>query len=255
MLILMAAAFAAGILSFTSPCTLPILPAYMAYTLKTAQKNVIGMSLSFFIGFSIMFSLLGMSATTIGGFLRNNITIFSQIAGLVIIIFGIAILFGWEFSGIKVNPKRPTTYISSLLFGALLSLSWTSCIGPILAGILVMASTTHSAYQGGVLLFVYSLGLSLPLMLLSTYLQKSKSSIIYKIMKGRAYEIKIGSRTIWIHTNSLISGLLFIIIGALILSGVLTSINAIGARLGVFQTLQTWSLDVEQWIIRLAHIR
>ncbi len=251
----MAAAFAAGILSFTSPCTLPILPAYMAYTLKTSKKNVIGMSLSFFVGFSIVFSLFGMSATTIGGFLRNNITVFSQAAGAIIIIFGIAILFGWEFSGIKINPKHPTTYISSFLFGALLSVSWTACIGPILAGILMMASTAHSAYQGGILLFIYSLGLSLPLMLLSTYLQKSKSSIVYKIMKGKAYEIKIGSRTIWIHTNNLISGTLFIFIGILILSGTLTSINNIGASIGIFQRLQTWSLGIEQWIMHFAHIQ
>ena len=124
-----------------------------------------------------------------------------------------------------------------------------SAIAAFAAGIFVMASTTHSAYQGGVLLFIYSLGLSLPLMLLSTYLQKSKSSIVYKILKGKAYEVKIGSGTIRIHTNSLISGLLFVVIGVLILSGILTSINSIGANISVLQKLQVWSFGIEQWIL------
>ncbi|NOZ84092.1 MAG: cytochrome c biogenesis protein CcdA [Epsilonproteobacteria bacterium] len=249
MIILSIAAFMAGILSFTSPCTLPILPAYMAYTLKSAQKNVIGMSISFFIGFSLIFSLLGMSATTIGGFLRSNLPVFSQVAGAIILIFGIGILSGWEFSGLKVNPKRPATYTGSFFFGTLLSVSWTACVGPILATILVMASTVKSAYQGGILLFIYGLGLALPLMLLSTYLQKSKSSFIYKIMKGKAYELKIGNKTIFIHTNNLISGFLFIALGILILSGELTAINNIGANFAPIQKLQDWSMDIERWIL------
>jgi len=252
MIILLVAALVAGLLSFTSPCTLPILPAYMAYTLKSTQKNVIGMSISFFVGFSLMFSLLGMSATTIGGFLRNNVSVFSQVAGMVILVFGIAIILGWEFSGIKANPKRPATYTGSFIFGILLSVSWTACVGPILAAILVMASTVKSAYQGGILLFTYGLGLALPLMFLSVYLQKSKSSFIYKIMKGKAFELKIGGKTIFMHTNSIISGVLFIMLGILILSGELTAINNIGANFAPVQKLQQWSMAIEQWLLNLA---
>jgi len=168
--ILIIIALVSGFISFASPCTLPILPAYLAYTFESSEKNIKGMTVFFFLGLSSVFVLLGMTATFIGSFLRSQITLFSQIAGIAIIFFGFYILLGKGFSGFKMRYSKPKSYFSSLLFGAALGISWTPCVGPILVAILLLASTTSSIFTGGLLLFIYAVGLAFPLILFSTYL-------------------------------------------------------------------------------------
>jgi len=219
-ILLIIVALIAGFISFASPCTLPILPAYVAYSFKSSKQNIKGMTLSFFLGLSLVFTLLGMSATLIGTFLRDNLTFFSQIAGIVIIFFGIFILLGKGFTGLKIKQTKPTTYAGSFLFGSALGISWTPCVGPILVAILLLASTTSSVLSGGLLLFMYAVGLALPLVFISLYLEKiNKDSKVWKFIEGKEIEIIIGEKTIRLHTTSLISGLLFIILGYLIFSG------------------------------------
>ena len=216
----------AGLLSFVSPCTLPILPAYLAYTFEASKENVKGMTLSFFLGLALIFSFLGMTATLVGNFFKSNLTIFSQVAGIVIIFFGGYILLGKGFSGLKIRQNKPTTHLSAFIFGGVFALSWTPCIGPILVAVLVLASTSGSALIGGLLLFGYAVGIALPLLLFSTYLSRTdKTGKIWKIIKGKELQLSIGKRTIRIHTTSLVSGLLFIIIGYLIFSGLLFTFN------------------------------
>jgi len=225
-LLLLLIAFFAGLLSFISPCTLPILPAYIAYTLEASKRNMRGMALSFFLGLAVTFSLIGMSATFIGSFLKSNLAIFTQVAGIAIIFFGIYILLGKGFAGLKIKQKKPTTYAGAFVFGSVLGLSWTPCIGPILVAILLLASTSGSVLSGGLLLFSYAVGLALPLLLFSQYLSKAdKQGKVWKFLKGKECTFRIGSKQFRIHTTSLISGLLFIALGYLVFSGTLIAFN------------------------------
>ncbi|PIN76114.1 hypothetical protein COV18_00680 [Candidatus Woesearchaeota archaeon CG10_big_fil_rev_8_21_14_0_10_37_12] len=246
--LLLFVAFFAGLLSFISPCTLPILPAYIAYTFEASKKNVKGMSLAFFFGLALVFSLLGMSATFVGNFFKTHLTVFSQVAGILLVLFGVYILLGKGFSGLHIKQNKPTTYTSAFLFGGIFGLSWTPCIGPILVAILLLASTASSTLTGGILLFAYAIGLALPLILFSTYLSKlNKTSKLWKIIKGKELYFSLGKRTYTIHTTSLISGLLFITIGYLIFSGTLTVFNQyVGTS-----TFQKIIFAVEEWLLEL----
>ena len=245
-LLLLIVTFLAGLLSFVSPCTLPILPAYIAYTFEASKRNVKGMTFSFFLGLAMIFSLLGMSATLIGNFLKSNLTIFSQVAGVAIIFFGIYMLLEKGFSGLKIKQNKPTTYFGAFIFGSILGLSWSPCIGPILVAVLLLASTSGSTLTGGLLLFSYATGLALPLLLFSTYLSKiDKNGKVWKIIKGKELQFSIGEKIIKIHSTSLISGLLFIIIGYLIFSGKLFVFNQ---YLGT-SSFQQWIFSLEDKII------
>lgn len=247
-LLLLLVAFFAGLLSFVSPCTLPILPAYIAYTFEASKKNVKGMTLSFFFGLAVVFSLLGMSATFIGNFLKSNLTIFSQVTGIIIIFFGLYILFGKGFSGLKIKQNKPTTYAGAFIFGSILGLSWTPCIGPILVAILLLASTSSSVIIGGMLMFMYAVGLALPLLLFSTYLSKmDRDGKLWRFIRGKELKFSIGKKTIRIHTSSLISGALFIVLGYLIFSGALFAFNQyVGASF-----FQKWIFSIEETILNI----
>ena len=118
--------------------------------------------------------------------------------------------------------KESPIEILYTLFGSALGISWTPCVGPILVALLLVASTVGSVAKGGILLFVYSIGLALHLILISMYLERlNKKSRLWKIIQGK--EIKIFGKRI--HSTTLVSGLLFIILGYLIFSGLLYSFN------------------------------
>jgi cytochrome c-type biogenesis protein len=243
LLLLMIIAFIAGLISFASPCTLPILPAYIAYAFKSSKHNLKLMTLAFFLGLSVVFSFLGMSASFIGGFLKSNIATFSKIAGATIIFFGAYTIFGKGFTGLKIKTNKPTNYLGSFFFGAGFGVAWTPCIGPILVAILLVASTVDSMFKGGLLLFIYGFGLALPLFILSIYLDKlNKKSRLWKFIEGR--ELKIFGFKI--HRNSLISGLLFLTIGYLIYSQKLFVFNQYLAGTGLY----TFIFKVEEILLR-----
>lgn len=248
LIILLLIALVAGFLSFASPCTLPILPAFLAYTLTATKKGVKGMTAAFFLGLILVFTLLGMSATVVGGFLRSNLTLFSQIAGIAIIIFGIMAILGKGFVGIKIKKRQPTTYLGSFFFGSAMGISWTPCIGPILVSILLLASTTDTVVTGGLLLLVYGLGLAVPLIILSTFIGRvNKNNIIWRLIEGRELTLKIGQKKLHLHTSALISGLLFIILGYLIFSGTLFTFN----QYITTTPLQIWIFGLEDFLLNL----
>jgi uncharacterized protein len=247
-LLLIVIALIAGFISFASPCTLPILPAYIAYSFRTSKQNIRGMTIAFFLGLSIVFTLLGMSASLIGGFLKENLTLFSQVAGILIILFGVYILLGKGFTGIKIKQSKPTSYFGSFLFGSALGISWTPCVGPILVALLLLASTTSSVATGGLLLFFYSVGLALPLILISIYLEKiNKESKLWKFIEGKELRFKVSNKEFLLHTNNLISGLLFIVLGYLIFSGVLFAFNQYVAA----TSFQKFIFGIEEWFLGL----
>jgi cytochrome c-type biogenesis protein len=172
-------AFLAGIVSFLSPCVLPLIPGYISLVSKLSFneltecstenriKKILIPSIFFVLGFSVVFVLLGASASYVGVFLRENKILLLKISGIVIILFG---LFSMDIIKIpqlyrerRLNlPHRNVGLIGTFLLGFAFGFGWTPCVGPILASILLYASTTEAAGKGAALLFVYSVGLGLP---------------------------------------------------------------------------------------------
>ena len=179
-------AFSAGVVSFLSPCVLPLFPGYLSFisgvSIDEIQKReqnllpggkqytILLNALFFIIGFSAVFVILGASATWIGTFLTLKMSFFTKLAGLIVIFFGllklglIRLLFFYR--EVKFNLKENRFgVLGSLLLGAAFAFGWTPCIGPILAGILTYAGTLDQVDKGIWLLLVYSLGLGLPFFL------------------------------------------------------------------------------------------
>ena len=179
--------FAAGLISFLSPCVLPLVPGYLSFIsgvslteirekeesrtfLNKDKRAVLLSSTCFVLGFSIVFVLLGASATWLGALLSSRISLLSKIAGLAIIFFGIYKMglirgrFFYREARFEVK-NRKFGYAGALAIGAAFAFGWTPCIGPILAGVLTYAGTLEKVNQGILLLLVYSLGLGLPFLL------------------------------------------------------------------------------------------
>jgi cytochrome c-type biogenesis protein len=212
--------FFAGLISFLSPCVLPLIPGYVSFIcgttlneLNSKSKNfILKKSLFFSLGFSLVFISLGATATFIGSFLLKNTKLLSIGSGLIIIFFGIYLL-----NLIKINFLDKSVgnfnvrYSDNLLFpfivGVGFGFGWTPCIGPILGSILAFASMENSIYKGILLLCFYSLGLAVPFMLSSLLIKKF---LIFS-KKTKKYLNKIKK----------ISGIILIITGILIVTGTL----------------------------------
>lgn len=177
-------AFAAGLISFLSPCVLPLVPGYISFIsgvsfaeikekdestpfLSKDKRTILYSSIFFIIGFSVVFILLGATATWLGTFISSKMPILTKLAGLIIIFFGIYMVglirprFLYREARFQVKDKR-FGYAGALLIGAAFAFGWTPCIGPILGGILVYAGTMEKVNQGVFLLATYSLGLGIP---------------------------------------------------------------------------------------------
>jgi len=178
------AAFVAGVLSFVSPCVLPLIPGYLSFvsgvtldemrgtgTGAAAPSNVrrraVFMSIAFVLGFSLVFIALGASATALGSLLMEHLSLLGKIAGVVIILFGLHMM-GLLKIGVLYSEKRmqtsgkPAGFFGAMLVGVAFAFGWTPCIGPILAAILAVAAAQDSVGQGVKLLAVYSAGLGVP---------------------------------------------------------------------------------------------
>ena len=186
-------AFLAGIVSFASPCCLPLIPAYLSYLLGTtppesplARKVAVRQSVAFVFGFTVVFVTLWASVGLIGYFLRDYAGILRQIGGGVLIVMGLHVaglirisalyrqvsvpvgrLTGTSESENGTVAVRAPSYGRSTLFGMAFAAAWTPCIGPILGGILGLASMSSSLVQGTVLLIAYSMGLGVPFILVA----------------------------------------------------------------------------------------
>lgn len=177
-------AFAAGLISFLSPCVLPLVPGYISFIsgvsfaeirekkenipfLSKEKRMILYSSIFFIIGFSMVFILLGATATWIGMFITSKMSILTKVAGLVIIFFGVYMMgiirprFLYREARFQIKDRR-FGYAGALLIGAAFAFGWTPCIGPILAGILTFAGTLENVNQGVLLLSMYSLGLGIP---------------------------------------------------------------------------------------------
>jgi cytochrome c-type biogenesis protein len=217
-------AFFAGLISFVSPCVLPLIPGYVSFISGTTlneldlkSKNfILKKSLSFSLGFSLVFISLGATATFIGSLLLHNSQILSIISGIVIIFFGIYLLELIQINFLNKNfGSYNIKYSNNLFFPFMVGIGfgfgWTPCIGPILGSILAYASMENSIYKGVLLLSVYSLGLAIPFVVSSLIIKKFL--IISK--KSKSYLSKIKK----------FSGIILLITGILIVTGKLQIIG------------------------------
>src|SRR5262252_9975861 len=219
-------AFIAGLVSFLSPCVLPLVPGYISIIsgasleqLKAREKDsslfrtVLMNSIMFIVGFSITFILLGASATWIGQVLASRMRLFGQLAGLVLIVFGIHLMgivkIGFLYKDKRFhNVQKPRGMLGALVLGLAFAFGWTPCIGPILAGILTIASTKQTVTEGMFLLAIYSAGLGIPFLLTSVALNKFLT--FYSRFKKHFRAVEV------------VSGALVVTVGVLILTGSLT---------------------------------
>ncbi|UCG21232.1 MAG: cytochrome c biogenesis protein CcdA [Deltaproteobacteria bacterium] len=178
-------AFAAGLISFLSPCVLPLIPGYISFVsgvsledmTDTAQGNrlkaaLLVKSLLFVLGFSAVFVLMGASATWLGSIISTKLSLLTKLAGVVIILFGLHLAgllrFGFLLRGLHLRlPAKSLGPLSPVLLGASFGFGWTPCVGPVLAAILTFAATLETVRQGIQLLISYSAGLGIPFLLTS----------------------------------------------------------------------------------------
>ena len=220
-------AFSAGLLSFISPCVLPLVPAYIANLAgttaieaetRTSRWPTLFHSLFFVLGFSLIFIVLGASVGLIGNVIIAYSVLLRQIAAGIIILFGIFLIASYKLPWLnyekRVNFRMSGSrgYFRSILIGAVFALGWTPCVGPILAAILIMAGMSQTVGQGALLLVLYSLGIRIPFIVIGL-----AWGVIMPLWKGINRHLgKI----------SIISGILLIIVGILILIGKLALLGS-----------------------------
>jgi cytochrome c-type biogenesis protein len=223
------AAFAAGFLSFVSPCVLPLIPGYISFvsgisvdemrgdTAPAASRlQVFLTSLAFVIGFSIVFVALGASATAIGKLMFAKLPLLSKIAGGILIVFGLHTMGVFRLAFLETekrvhSQRKPAGPLGAMLVGIAFAFGWTPCIGPILGGILAIAGSKSTVSEGITLLAVYSLGLGIPFLLTSLAINQFFSAA--KRIRKHYHAIEVAS------------GALLIAIGLLIVTGQLTIIT------------------------------
>ncbi len=175
-----------GVASFLSPCVLPMLPMYVSYFAgqdKDLKRTVIN-SLGFVLGFTIIFVLLGIFASTLGKLITANSRYINIIFGSIMILFGMHYMGIFNIKilnkskGIQKN-KDTLSFFSAILFGMLFSVCWTPCVGVFLSSALMMSATSENILKGGLMLFVYAIGLGIPFILTSIFLERLKSTFDY----------------------------------------------------------------------------
>jgi cytochrome c-type biogenesis protein len=186
-------AFAGGLLSFASPCTLPILPAYFAFAFQSGRKQIALNTIVFMIGLGTVFSVIGAGASLIGGVLRQNQILIMLIGGAFILIFGVMSLLGKGFAGVqKQEEERVNTASlgSSYLFGMTFAVGWSSCVGPILGSVFTLTGFSGSILRGILAGFIYTLGLGLPLIIVSTFFGRaSRKSLFWRVLRGKGWNV------------------------------------------------------------------
>ena len=207
-------AFLEGIITFISPCLLPMLPIYMSYFAgggeRSTGKTLKG-ALGFVFGFTVVFVALGALAGTVGSFLREYQTAVNVVSGLIVILFGLNFLGVFKlnlFRGSRYSVNTDNVgFFSALLFGMIFSVGWTPCVGAFLGSALMLASQQAHVIEGMLMLLAYSLGLGIPFIL---------SAVLIDYLKTAFNWIKKNYRVI-----NVVSGGLLVLIGILMATGTL----------------------------------
>ena len=207
-------AFLEGIITFISPCLLPMLPIYISYfagggarTTGKTLRNALG----FMLGFTLVFVAMGALAGTVGSFLKEYQTVVNIVSGLIVIFFGLQFLgvIRWQLfrGGSKSVETSNMGFFSALLFGVVFSIGWTPCVGAFLGSALMLASQQGYVAEGMLMLLAYSLGLGIPFVL---------SAVLIDYLKSAFNWIKSHYKVI-----NIVSGSLLVLIGILMATGVL----------------------------------
>ena len=222
------AAFVAGFLSFISPCVLPLIPGYVSFVsgvsledmrddaaVSAARRHVIVTSLFFVLGFSLVFIALGATASVIGRFLFERQPILMKIAGVLLVIFGLHTMGVFRIALLESEKRmqanrKPAGALGAMLVGIAFAFGWSPCIGPILGGILALAASKDTVWEGTQLLAVYSVGLGIPFLLTSIAINQF-FAVTKRIRKHY-------------HAIELVSGGLLVAIGVLIFTNQFTII-------------------------------
>jgi cytochrome c-type biogenesis protein len=207
-------AFLEGIITFISPCLLPMLPIYISYFAgggeRTTGKTLRG-ALGFVTGFTLIFVALGALAGTLGSFLRQYQTAVNIVSGLIVIVFGLSFLGVFHLNIFKGRQHTMNTekmgFFSAALFGMIFSIGWTPCVGAFLGSALALASQQGHVVEGMLMLLAYSMGLGIPFVL---------SAVLIDYLKSAFQWIKKHYTVI-----NAISGVLLIVIGVLMMTGTL----------------------------------
>lgn len=209
--------FLEGIITFISPCLLPMLPVYISYFAGGGErklKKTLSNAAGFVAGFTLVFVLMGALAGTAGGFLRSHQTAVNVVSGIIVIIFGLNFLGILKlnlFRGIRKSVDTDDLgFISSLVFGMIFSVGWTPCVGAFLGSALMLASQQGHVMIGMLMLLCYSLGLGVPFILSAVLIDRLKTAFDF---------IKRNYRIV-----NLISGCLLLVIGFLMATGMLGSL-------------------------------
>lgn len=209
--------FLEGIITFVSPCLLPMLPLYISYfagggerNTKTTLKNAFG----FVLGFTTVFVAMGALAGTVGAFLKEYQTAVNIISGIIVIFFALNFLGVFKLNIFKGSNRKVNTknlgFFSSLVFGIIFSIGWTPCVGAFLGSALMLASQQGHVLTGMIMLLLYSAGLGVPFILSAVLIDKLKST--FDFIKKHYNVINI------------ISGVILIIVGILMATGTLGSL-------------------------------
>jgi cytochrome c-type biogenesis protein len=230
-------AFLAGLASFLSPCVFPLVPAYIGYlggrtifhegeNISTRQKwSTVGQGLTFILGFSIIFILLGLTFSILGGWLYNIRGVLAKIGGLVIILFGIHMTGIYRFIFLEYDlrhqapAKENAGYLASFFMGVFFSAGWSPCLGPVLASILTIAMNSGDTWRGVSLLGAYSIGLGVPF-LLAAFGVSWVTKILVRFRKA-------------LRITEIIMGVILIIVGIMLFTGTFAIIAQYGNFINV----------------------
>lgn len=216
--------FLEGIITFISPCILPLLPLYVSYFIGGNEKSnkskydALINSLGFVLGFTIIFTLLGTLAGTFGNFIKEESLIINFLGGLIVVIFGINYIgiFKVPFleRSLKINVQiKNLKFLSSIIFGIIFAIGWTPCVGTFLGAALMIAVNSGDIIKGATMLLIYSFGLGIPFVICAVLIDKMKETFNF---------IKKNYKII-----NIISGIILIIIGISIMTGYLNKLLSI----------------------------
>ncbi|MCX7028725.1 MAG: sulfite exporter TauE/SafE family protein [Spirochaetes bacterium] len=234
-------AFAAGLFSFLSPCIIPLIPSYLTFIGGTTfqelssgqygRARVIARTLLFVLGFTLVFTALGIAMSGVGTFFGRTTRIVSYAAGGVVVLFGLNIVFDfWKLLDTERRfhlARRPSGWVGSILVGMAFAAGWTPCVGPILASILFVAGTSADVVRGAFLLLAYSLGLGLPFV---------AAGLFFGFFMRQVQRLKP-----WLGAIRIASGLFLVALGILIILGRLQGVSALAFRGAA--ALQEWNTD------------
>src|SRR5687768_3787917 len=216
--------FTAGVLSFLSPCVLPLIPSYVSFItglslddVQRSRRITLIHSLLFIAGFTIVFLLLGATATVLGQVLLRQRDWVGRIGGVLVIVLGLYLLGVFNIGALATERRvhiatKPLGYLGTLLVGMAFAAGWTPCIGPILGGVLTYTASSADLNRGLVLLFAYSLGLAVPFLLAALMIDRFME--LFQRYRGAL---------VWM---SRISGVLLIAVGLLMITGSMTVLSA-----------------------------